>query len=262
MILPMKKLLLPLIALALVFSSCDKDKDDDTPKGIVVKKEQWAFAINYTATWCAPCGSSGAPVIKKVGAMPRVLAITAHASNDPMYVQPLYSAFSSERTTGGGIPSFWVNDQKTTTSSTEGAVQTALSLLPSAALGMEATREGAVYKVKVKGEWYTAGTGEYYLSVLLLEDGIDGSASAGTYKQNGTSDPNYEHLYVLRASATTNLYGDMVVSNPAIGATFEKDYSINILPDWTKTVYPVAILWKHDTSGDKPHYKFVNAFKL
>jgi hypothetical protein len=258
----MKKLLLPLIALALVFSSCDKEKDDDTPKGIVVKKEQWAFAINYTATWCAPCGANGAPVIKKVGAMPRVVAITNHASGDPMYNQPLYSGFTAERETGGGIPAFWVNDKKTTTNNTESEVTAALNLLPTAALGMQATREGAVYKIKVKGEWYAAGTGEYYLSVLLLEDGIDGSASAGAYKQNGTTDPEYKHLFVLRASATPAVYGEQVIVNPALGATFEKEYSINVLPDWNKTVYPVAILWKKDASGAKPHYKFVNAFKL
>lgn len=259
----MKKLLLPLIALAFVFASCDKEsKDDDTKKGIVVKKEQWAFVINYTATWCGPCGSSGAPVIKKVGAMPRVVAITNHASGDPMYNQPLYQGFAADRETGGGIPSFWVNDAKTNTGATEGATNTALNLLPSAALGMEATRAGAVYNVKVKGEFYTAGTGEYFLSVLLLEDGIDGSASAGAYKQNGATDPEYKHMFVLRASATSAVYGEQVIANPALGATFEKEYAINILPDWTKTVYPVAILWKKDTSGGKPNYKFVNAFKL
>lgn len=259
----MKKLLFAFMAIAILFVSCDKEKkDDDTPKGIVVKKEQWALAINYTATWCGPCGSSGAPVIKDVGSMDRVVAITPHASNDPMYVQALYSQFNSERPTGGGIPAFWVNDEKTTPSTTKSAVQTALGMFAKAGLGMEATREGAVYKVKVKAEWFEAGAGDYYLSVILLEDGIDGSATAGAYKQAGTSDPEYKHLFVLRAAATTNLYGDNVAKDPAVGFSVEKEYTIDILPDWKETVYPIAILWKHDTSGAKPHYKFVNAFKL
>ncbi len=253
------------MALAMVFASCTKeeDPDDNKDQGIVVKKEQWALAINYTATWCGACGSSGAPVIKTVGAMNRVLAITPHSGNgDPMHNQTYYSQFTAERTSGGSIPSFWVNDEKTTTSSTNSAVVTALTLQPTAALGMEATKNGTVYNVKVKTKWFSEGAGEYYLSVFLLEDNIDGSATApAAYKQNGTSDASYKHMFVFRAVATTSLYGEMIATNPAAQHTIEKEYAINILPDWQNKVYPVAILWKYDTSTAKPHYKFVNAIK-
>ncbi|HRZ43401.1 MAG TPA: Omp28-related outer membrane protein [Bacteroidales bacterium] len=259
----MKKILLALTAVVLLFGACKKtDDNNNNNTGITVKKEQWALAINYTATWCGYCGSWGAPLIKETGALPRVVAITPHASNDPMYNATFYSQFNAERATGGGIPSFWVNDTKTGQGDTKSAAQTATSLMPSAALGMEATRNGAVYNVKVKAEWYTAGTGEYYLSVFLLESGIDGSASAGQYKQSGTSDPAYTHSFVFRTCATSSLYGDMIASSPAAAYTVEKEYAINILPDWQKTVYPVAILWKYDPTSAKPNYKFVNAIKL
>ncbi|MFO7722019.1 MAG: hypothetical protein R6V49_02245, partial [Bacteroidales bacterium] len=211
----MKKILFLMIGLAIMFGSCNKEDDDsNTDKGIVVKKEQWALAINYTATWCGYCGSWGAPLIKETGALPRVVAIAPHASSDPMYNQSLYSGFTSERETGGGIPSFWVNDEKTGQNTTKSAAEAATALLPAAALGMKAEKVGTTYNVKVKAEWYTAGTGDYYLSVFLLEDGIDGSATSGAYKQSGTSDPNYEHYFVLRASATAGVYGDVIASVP------------------------------------------------
>jgi hypothetical protein len=257
----MKKILFLMIGLALVFASCNKEDDDTTDKGIVVKKEQWAMAINYTATWCGPCGSWGAPLIKETGALPRVMAITMHASGDPMYEATYYGQSTGDRETGGGIPSFWVNDTKSTSSNTKSTAEGATALLPTAALGMKAEKTGATYSVKVKAEWYAAGTGDYYLSVFLLEDGIDGSAAAGAYKQNGATDPNYTHSFVFRTAASAGFFGDLVASAPAAGHTVEKEFSINILPSWTKNVYPVAILWKYDPTGAKPHYKFVNTIK-
>jgi hypothetical protein len=257
----MKKILFATAALMMLFVSCKKD-DTNPDNSIVVKKEQWSFAINYTATWCGYCGSWGAPLIKETGALPRVVAITAHASGDPMYNATYYSQFNSERDGGSGIPSFWVNDQASSQSNTKSLAQSGTTLLPSAALGMQATRNGAVYNVKVKAEWFTPGTGDYYLSVMLLEDSIDGSASAGAYKQSGTSDVAYKHMFVFRTAAMASLYGENIATNPAAAFTFEKEYVINILPDWQKKVYPVAILWKYDPTSAKPNYKFVNAIKL
>jgi len=259
----MKKILFLMLSVALILTAaCDKDDDDNGKNdGPQIEKKQWAFVLNYTATWCGPCGSSGAPVVLKCGETPYVVAVKAHASNDPMHVASYYSQFGQQRPSGGGIPSFWVNDIKTSTSGTENTMLDELKKTPVAGMAMEATKEGTVYKVKVKGQHFAAGTGDYYLSVFLLESGIDGSASAGSYKQNGTSDPNYEHKYVFRTAATSSLYGEVVSTNPAADATFEKEYSINIDPTWQKTVYPVAILWQFDDSGATPHYKFVNAIK-
>jgi len=259
----MKKILFALVAATLMFSGCNKEDDDKNgkDKGLQVKKEQWAFVLNYTATWCGPCGSSGAPVILACGATPRALAVKAHASNDPMHVASYYSQFGQQRPSGGGIPSFWVNDIKTTTGGTKSTMEDELKKMPVAGLAIESTREGTNFKVKVKGQFFSAQAGEYFLSVFLLEDGIDGSASAGAYKQNGTSDPAYKHNYVFRTAATTDLYGESVLTSPAENAVFEKEYTIAVDPAWQMTVYPVAILWKKDTSGATPHYKFINAIK-
>lgn len=111
----MKKLLLAILALGLVFTSCKKDEEEETT--LSPSAAQRGFVINYTASWCGPCGSWGAPLIHDyANAAPSGVAITAHASGDPMN-NSLYSSFSSDRTTGGGVPSFWVGDTKTTSPS-------------------------------------------------------------------------------------------------------------------------------------------------
>jgi hypothetical protein len=64
---------------------------------------------------------------------------------------------------------------------------------------------------------------------------------------------------VLRASSIEgNVYGELVLTNPIEGESTENEYEIPLNPSWTKTVYPVAILWKKDISTS-PKYKFINA---
>ena len=113
-------------------------------------------------------------------------------------------------------------------------------------------------------KFFSAGTGEYYMSVLVLEDGIDGSSSAGSYKQSGTSSsyPNddYKHDFVLRASASGSAYGASIANNPASGTELEKTYTITLDASW-KNPYAVCVIWRLDAGGSAPQYKFVNSLK-
>lgn len=248
----MRKLLIISLIVVIGFVSCKKD---ETTK-LEPKQEQNALAINYTATWCGYCGSEGAPIIKNWGAMDNVVAITAHASQDPMN-NNLFNSFSQDRTTGGGIPSFWVGDNKTRETS---AIENLLTQIPVAAVAINHSVSNNQMEVSTKTVFYEAGEGSYYLSILVLEDGIDGSANAGAYKQNGTSDPNYTHAFVLRASSIENkAYGELLVENPQANEMVEKKYNIPLNTEW-KNIYPVAIIWKYDATSS-PKYQFINAVK-
>jgi hypothetical protein len=174
-----------------------------------------------------------------------------------MYNADLYNSFTSIRSTGGGIPSFWVGDLKT---KEPDAMTELLSQTPIAGIGITHTKSASSITVHTKVEFFEDAEGEYYLSVLVLESGIDGSSSAGSYTQVGTSNPSsYQHDYVLRASSIEgNMYGELVLTNPIEGESTENEYEIPLNPSWTKTVYPVAILWKKDISTS-PKYKFINA---
>jgi hypothetical protein len=257
----MKKFTIILMLFVLVASACKKDEEEEETSKLNPTATQKGFAINYTATWCGHCGNWGAPLIHDYSkAASTVVAICAH-SGDPMS-NDLYASFTADRTTGGGIPSFWVGDTKTT----NGNAMKDLLASGNAVAGVDYTYkvEGGVMTVSTETKFFSAGSGDYYLSVLVLEDGIDGSSSAGQYKQSGTANsyPNddYRHDFVLRASSVSgNAYGQLLGSNPPKDKVYTKEYKINVDASW-KNPYAVAIIW-NKVAGNAPQYKFVNALK-
>ncbi len=257
----MKRYNLLLIAILIVFFSCKKDQNEDpsSSDNLVVLKQQWGFALNYTAAWCGPCGNWGAPLIHQFAEAGNVVAVTAHASGDPMYNQALYSSFENVRTDGGGIPAFWVGDKKSTNMSD---MTVLLAQTPKAGIAIQSSMNENTMTVKAKIQFFETDPGDYYLSILILESGIDGSSSSGEYAQNGTSNPDsYKHDFVLRASSQTgNAYGEIITTDPAAGFSIDKEYTLNISTSWTNVVYPVAILWRKNPEGI-PKYEFVNAVK-
>lgn len=257
----MKKYLIVLLPAFLFLIACDKDETEDGPTELVVVQEQVGFAINYTATWCGPCGDWGAPLIHDFAdaGNGNVVAITAHASGDPMYNNSLYSSFNSDRPDGGGIPSFWVGDKSTTKMSDMNEL---LSRNPIAGVALNYSVEGSTMTVNTRTQFFSTVSGIYHLSVLLLESGIDGSSSAGDYEQNGTAYPeSYAHDFVLRASSVEGLaYGEKIVVDPSKGDVLDKQVSFTINANWTNSLYPVAIIWKKNSLGE-PVFEFINATK-
>lgn len=255
----MKKLALLLIAAGLMFTACDKDD----PSKLDPQQVMFALGINYTATWCGPCGNWGAPLIHDIEATSpgKVVAITNHASGDPMHNATLYGEMTADRETGGGIPSFWVGDSKVSSGDAVSSTQALLANVPDAGMDYAVVRTGNTFDIDVQVKFFNDVTGDYYLSTYILESGIDGSTNAGAFKQNGVSNPDtYKHDFVIRSSATGNAYGEMITSGATANQTFDKNYSMNIDLTWTNDVYVVCILWKYDAASAAPTYKFVNAF--
>lgn len=256
----MGKLVFLLFCLVLIYTSCSKD--DNNKQGdhsLTANQRQWGLAINYTATWCGPCGSWGSPLIHELSQVDEVVAITVHSANDPMFNSALYKSFNADRPSGDIIPSFWIGDEKSQELNTMNSL---LQQIPVAGIGIESSQTESSITIKTKTEFFMAGSGQYYLSVLILEDGINGSESAGNYKQNGVADPvNYKHDFVLRASSVNNnVYGEELISNPEKGSIVDKEYEIVLNPGWDQHVYPVAILWQVNLFSN-PQYRFINAIK-
>ena len=269
----MKKISLFLIAFILILSACKKEDkkvdpiifnqyNNDLSRTLAPTDAQNGFAINYTVTWCGPCGDRGALILKAYSNdAPNGAIIAAHIDNDPMN-NNLASSFKSDRTYSG-TPTFWVGDSQSSSST---AVASLISKA-SANAGVDYSYEisGNTMTIKTKTKFYSSFTGDAYLSILVLEDGINGNSSAGQYEQNGTSssypDDNYFHNYVLRSSSINgNSYGEKIASTPSTDIVFEKTYTITIDSSW-ENVYPVAIVWEY-VSGDKPEYKYINSYKF
>ena len=262
----MKKILILSLIVMFAMTACKKTEIiiPDPPAFLDAKQVQWGLAINYTAKWCSPCGSWGAPLIHQLDGMGKVVTVTNHASGDPMYNATLYNGMSADRPTGGGIPSFWVGDVKTSSSSSSSSMTNLLSQTPIAGLDVKKHRSGSSMKIAVQVKFFSAGSGDYYLSIWLLESGIDGSSSAGAYAQNGASDPNYKHDFVFRDAYNSAVYGEKIFTNPTAGKVYENVVSMSVNSSWTNQMYVAACLWKFDPNGNpqnnNPRYKFVNGF--
>ncbi|MCX6231690.1 MAG: Omp28-related outer membrane protein [Bacteroidetes bacterium] len=255
-----------LLALLIIGTfSCKKDDSSTIPAKTSSSatlnpvQKQWGLVLEYTASWCGPCGQWGAPTMHDLcTSSSYVVGIANHASGEPMYNAALYSSFFNDRTDGGGIPSFWIGDVPNYQAST---LSTLLAQPCKAAVDLNFTKTATTMTVNTQTKFFADDNGDYYLSVLVLESGIDGSASAPSgYKQNGTTDPAYTHQHVLRASAVEGSgYGESIIKGAVTaGQTINKSYTITLDASWTKTVFPVAVLWKYDASSAVPKYKFIN----
>ena len=258
-----KSLLVLLLSVFLLTNvSCKKDKDEE--KQLNPTQEQKGFAINYTGTWCGACGSWGAPLIHQYADdAPNGAVICVHVSSytaDPMENSGLSQSFEGDRTTNGGVPSFWVGDNFTHSNS----AMTSLLNQPDPECGVDFSYKVKNNKmtVKTKVKFFEEGQGDYYLSVFVLEDGIPGGTSApANYQQNGTNDPDYTHDFVLRASAQGNrAYGELIATDPTSGKEIDGEYTIDLESDWDD-VYAVCVIWRKDMSNGRPYYKYVNALK-
>ena len=263
----MKKLIYLFVIVLVVLASCKKDNTTTptpTPTQTTLNpvQKQWGFVIEYTATWCYYCGAWGASTMDALCATPYTAGVSCHSSNDPMYNATLYTSFYNDRTDGGGIPSFWIGDASNYQT---GTLTSLLAQTATAAIDLNYTKSGTKMTVNTQTKFFAAGTGNYYLSVYLIESGIDGSTTAPTaYVQNNPPNPaTYKHMQVLRTtSVPSNAYGESIYSGAVTaGKTINKTYSLTIDPTWTKTLNVIAVLWKYDATSAVPQYKYVNCFK-
>jgi hypothetical protein len=262
----MKKLLVLLLGLSIAFASCNKkkDKDDDTPTGPDPQPIQYALVLEQTGTWCGACPGAAAILHSLDGQYgAQIIPIAVHGSNgDPMETD-CYSSFRSDRT-HSSFPSFFVPHARISASQTtvSDSIDWQLSWSPVVAgVDFIATQEGNAINVELKVRFFQGSGETFYLSVYLLEDGIDGGPNAGAYAQT-SGGTDYTHEHVLRLSSSgVNFWGDILNTSGAVsaGQEFDKTYSLNIDPTWNAAnVYVAAVIWKMNNSGNPVSYMYVN----
>ena len=245
----------------IAFTACNKDEDDDDEeKGLSPTSEQWGFTLEYTRTNCGICGSTGGPVIHTLHDMGNVVALAIHVNgSDDQMVYANYGGFNGDRPSGGGIPSFWVGNDKASTSDADTYMTDLLNQgAADAGVDLSYSISGDKMKVKTKTKFFKAGTGSYLISVYLLEDGVDGGDNAGPgYKQSGGAS-DYIHDFILRGASMDNVYGETIATDPASNETVEKDYEFTLGSEWVSAnCYAVAVIWQMDMAAS-PEHVFIN----
>lgn len=268
----MKKIFIALsfVFFLLVSNSCNKDDDTTPQQSLVPSKVQYAFMGELTSITCGICGGSGYNnfnTIKKNNSG-KIIAIAVHCNApDSMSLNSFYSSYHSSRPSGGGIPSFHIGDKKVNNDVNElqSEVTSILSKTPEAQVKFSNKIEGNKMSVTAKVKFFTAVTGDYYLSIYVCEHGIDGSPSApqGFVQSGGSS--TYKHNNVIRASNNNNqAYGEKINTSSSISANTIINYScsLDIEPKWNKNnLYVSAVIWKKNPDQSATcQYMFVNGW--
>lgn len=292
----MKKITLLSLLFAGIFiiSSCKKDEEPSGTGGssqIVIDSKQRSLLMDFTATWCGPCGAYGTPTFKKIAAThgDKIVGLSFHTgtselspyyyrgTSDSTVVSPLFSlifrssGIEYDSTGTFGLPSFTLNQKMVAIK--EDVIKPMLDAnyakSPLAGVGLRVERTGAGVNITPKIKFFDVAEGEYFLSIYFIEDKINHRQYTGFDYE----DP-YEHDHVLRGSAIgtrmqPETFGTSINTAPIFkGQEFMMDKIVYVhdtrtpnssssLNNWSwkpQNTSIAAIIWKKDGKA----YQFIN----
>jgi len=252
---------------------------DPTPDPLQIARVYNAFAINFSGTWCGPCGANGIPAITSAATAygPR-LNVMKVGFNDEFSAPGNSNLASAYYPAGGsmGIPGFgsgtaffgsspaaWRSDVDAVMQTPESAVKVGLAISKS-----RVTADSVYYDVKMKA-FEAMPMGIYAWSVFVVEDNL-------TAPQAGLTPSPYNHKFVYRGYGqipgrpSLGLLGHHLGANPnnpaPEGIPANKEMSAQFVyarPALTPAVnvnntYAYVVMYKVNSSTFKPE-EFINS---
>lgn len=239
--------------------ACNKDKN--VVPGPEALQKQRAGIFKQTGTWCGACPGAATTfnnLYSQFG--DDFIGIANHGANgDPMENPPVFSSFRSDRNSSG-FPGLFID---ALISQSEAANEITGWLAKTCEAGVDLLHElsGDTMKVDVQVKFFNNMSGQYYLSVFVLENGIDGGPDAGAYAQT-SGGSGYTHDHVMRTVQTmTDFYGEYITQDPIAEDVIDKTYNIPLDASWVKeNLYVAAVIWRFDPNGT-PRFNYVNAIQ-
>ena len=195
-----------MLALAIGFVACKKDKDDDEDPSpydnITVAQSQEAFVMITSATWWPYCGSWGIPTFEEAlnGAgnidAARVNGVSLDYSGT--LAHPMAATLKSEFGIGGP-PNLWIEFNNAYNLNPTGwknaIVARQAETTVSCGVGMAKEISGNTVTLYVKAKFFSTLSGTYNLAVYAVENHVTAT------QQGMTSD---QHYRVLRGEVTAD----------------------------------------------------------
>ncbi len=260
----MKKLVLALACVSILFNACKKDDTAPASSGsttLTVEKKNRAAVIYFGEDWCPPCGSYGGPTLdsclKQEGTLLTGMKINTSSNNSSLNWstgQGMWNVFNTGVfASANAIPSMAVNTTKqsvttSVSSNYSGAVSKATTfangtVIAGIALRKSISGDSMAVDTKVKFFSDIAAGSDYRLGVYVVEDKIITSQSTSS----GTN-ANYEYRNLVRTCNASAYYG-LEVNNGgdaiALDQEFSNTYKMYLKPTWNKNnLKVIGILWK------------------
>jgi len=260
----MKKLVLALACVSILFNACKKDDTAPSPGGsttLSVEKKNRAAVIYFGEDWCPPCGTYGGPTLdsclKQEGTLLTGMKINTSSNNSSLNWstgQGMWNVFNTGVfASANAIPSMAVNTTKqsvttSVSSNYSGAVNKATTfangtVIAGIALRKSISGDSIAVDTKVKFFSDIAAGSDYRLAVYVVEDKLFTSQSTSS----GTNS-NYEYRNLVRTSNATVYYGTEINNGGdaiALDQEFSNTYKMYLKPAWNKNnLKVIGILWK------------------
>jgi hypothetical protein len=249
-----KAMLLGLLAVSFFINSCKKE---EVPEITNISTERKSLLIDFTATWCCPCGGS-LPIFKEIQSRYpyKVVPLALHADNDPYYNMAMFWHWGNIYDVTG-IPAYvgdnqvisWGYSQVTQqldTSHFYEVIHSTLSTQPACGIGLKQEISGNTMTVTTKTVFFTPTTGKLSLAIYITEDGL--------HEDQNCSDEDV-HDHVFRASLTDPEGEGMILVNGTAekGKVFDNKFTYTIPAAYVKSnLHIIAVVYQLDPAADKP----------
>ncbi|MFM9007668.1 MAG: Omp28-related outer membrane protein [Bacteroidota bacterium] len=264
----MKKILSLLAVAAIAFTSCSKDDDNGGGSGSVsltVEQKNRAILIDFSETWCPPCGSSGGPGFDSSLSIEgsKITAMKVYGSSSPSSMNSPISNGIATAYSVSGVPDFWVNNSELNPGG--GVYSSAASnfnwvnnkanafatepVVAGVALSKSFVGDSMKVNTRVKFFQEQAANQDYNLAVYIVEDNIISNQSTNT-----GSVANYRHRNLLRVGNASVYTGVSINANAAIAVdqVFDKTFTLPVASTWNRNnLKVIGVIWKKGTTPAK-----------
>lgn len=251
----MKKLLYSLAIAGMMFSSCSKDEEGDTGGGggggtgggispVPTSFTQKAFIEEFTGAWCGYCPDGVYKMNNLISSNPgKVVGASIH-EGDPMEISLFNSLDATYNVSGfpqgmvSRVP--YSGNVSMSRSNWTAAVNAILAKTAKCGLALNSALVGTdSLKVTVHCGFNEALTGDYRLTVYLLEDSVTGGSSynqanyynsdaASPFYQLGNPIIGYKHNHTVRKVLTANLGDAIPASSMVAGGEYKVDLGVKL----------------------------------
>ena len=227
-------------------------------------QQSMGLVTKMTATWCGPCGSWGwtlwEDIIAEVGEKSVLMSVYSPTSSE---LNNTTAAQWGSDFDVQGYPNYCVNGKNRTAYSSSGGIYTSTtktnavnasdstySTSPVAAAVYSKVISGTTITVNTATQFFSAASGEYYLGVYVIEDGV-------IEDQSGDAGAGASHHVVLRGAMDGNAYGTLLVNGTAGTDVMENTFTMEMESDWVADNITIGLVIWNKVSGS---YNFVNAY--